>query len=349
MSNDVIWELLSKKLSGEATAEELAELETLLRQDPETHYAAQHLSDLWQQESAAPLHQREQAFADHLDRMKQAGIAWNEPVTTGRRARLIWFSGMAAAVLVLVAVAGWWLLPEKNTAPAMAEEVHAVKGTRSRVTLPDGSVVVLNADSRLTYGAHFNEALREVYLEGEAYFDVVKNSDKPFIIHTAQMNVKVLGTAFNIRAYPDDSTAETALIRGSVEVSMADTKMKPVILKPLEKLVVYLYADRPEKTINQKEQDFEVLPLIMPEQNSIPPETAWVENKLVFRDESFSMLAARLERWYGVQISLNGPEVRDLRFTGQFEKETIEQVLKALQITAEFRYSVNGNNITISR
>lgn len=350
MSNkqDVIWELLAKKLSGEATAAELAELEALLRQHPDMHYAAEHLSDLWKQEASASLHQREQAFADHLDRMKLAGADWNGPVKSGRRVAMKWWA--AAAAVMLLAAATWWQMPARNTAgPAVAEEVHAEKGTRSRVTLPDGSVVWLNADSRLTYNNDFNSALREVYLEGEAYFDVVKNSQKPFIIHTSRMNIKVLGTTFNVRAYPNERTAETALIRGSVEVSAQGQEMRPVILKPNEKLVLYLEEQQPGKINEQPKQEFAVRPLQVTEQDGFPLETAWVENKLVFRDEAFGTLAARLERWYGVQISLKDPEVRNLRFTGRFEKETIEQVLKALQITAEFRYSMNGKNISISQ
>lgn len=350
--NDVIWELLSKKLSGEATAAELAELEALLRQDPGMHYAAEHLYDLWKQQAEAPLHQREQAFADHLDRMKQAGIDWDAPdgvpVKDIRRTRIIRIS-IAATILLLVAAAGWWLIPRNTNPPAAAEQVHAEKGTRTRLTLPDGSVVWLNADSRLTYGNDFNGARREVFLEGEAYFDVVKNSDKPFIIRTPRMNVKVLGTTFNIRAYPGDSTAETTLVRGSVEVSNTGAGMKPVILKPQEKLVLYLYGQENGMNTAQPKQHFIVTPLNTAEENGQLLETAWVDNKLVFRDEAFSSLAARLERWYGVEISLNGPALKELRFTGRFEKETIEQVLKALQITAEFEYSVNGKNISISQ
>ncbi|RPE05410.1 DUF4974 domain-containing protein [Chitinophaga lutea] len=344
--NDVIWELLSKKLSGEATPAELEELESLLRQEPDIHYAAEHLTDLWAQEAPVPEHQREQSFADHLDRMRQAGIDWGQPEKKGRRVSMKWMTAAAAAVLLLAALAGWWWMPRKTTAPAVAEALHAAKGTRTRVTLPDGSVVWLNADSRLTYNDDFNQARREVQLEGEAYFDVVKNSNKPFVIRTARMQVRVLGTTFNIRAYPGESTAETALIKGSVEVSREGAA--PVILKPHEKLVLFLYEQ--EQQITTKEQrDFVIRPLHVTEQDGQPLETAWVENRLVFRDEAFSTLADRLERWYGVEITLGDTAVRDLRFTGRFEKETIEQVLKALQITAEFKYSVNGRNIIISQ
>ncbi len=344
--NDVIWELLSKKLSGEATPAELEELEALLRQEPDVHYAAGHLEDLWAQEATVPDHQREQAFADHLDRMRQAGVNWDEPEKKVRRMSMRWVAAAAAAVLLLAALAGWWWMPRESASPAVAEELRAAKGTRTRVTLPDGSVVWLNADSRLVYNDDFNQTRREVQLEGEAFFDVMKNSSKPFIIRTANMKVRVLGTTFNIRAYPGESTAETALIKGSVEVSREGAA--PVILKPHEKLVLFL--DEQEQSTTTKEQrDFVVRKLQVTEYDEEPLETAWVDNKLVFRDEAFSTLATRLERWYGVQITLGDAAVRDLRFTGRFEKETIEQVLKALQITAEFKYSVNGRNIIISQ
>lgn len=345
--HNIIWELMAKKLSGEATAADLAELEALLRQHPDVHYAAEHLTDLWAQKPPVSPGKSEQAFADHLDRMRQAGVEWDAPPRLQkRRIPRPYVPAMAAAVLLFAALAGWWWWPRLN-APEPAAVVHAEKGTRTRLALPDGSVVWLNSDSRLTYGEQFSKRNREVNLEGEAFFDVVADVNHPFVIHTSKMNVKVLGTAFNVRAYPNDSTAETALIRGSVEVSRAGAK--PVILKANEKLVLYLYGQEPEHTTKQQKQDFTIAPLNVTEQDGHPLETAWVENKLAFRDEAFSTLAARLERWYGVQISLADPAVKNLRFTGRFEKETIEQVLKALQITAEFRYSVSGRNITISQ
>ena len=104
--------------------------------------------------------------------------------------------------------------------------------------LPDGSTVWLNAGSRLTYDSLYGTTLREVTLSGEAYFDVVKNPKKPFIIHTGKINIRVLGTVFNVKSYPEEQTIETSLIKGSIEVSFPSQPSKKIILKPNQKLII---------------------------------------------------------------------------------------------------------------
>ena len=275
-------------------------------------------------------------------------VDWDIPPAR-RKVRLLRIAGMAAAVLLLAAGAWWWQLAQRSagTGPHTAgtnEEIHTEKGTRSRILLPDGSVVWLNADSRLSYPSAFHAASREVTLTGEAYFDIQKEASRPFIIHAGQMNVKVLGTAFNVRAYPDESTTETTLIRGSVEVSDSNSSLAPLLLRANEKLVSQREVKQDARALQ-----IEVKPLHYAGHTQTPVETAWVDNKLMFEDISFSQLATQMERWYGVEIRLNDPAIAHLRFTGKFEKETIEQALKALQITADFSYTIHGNHIEITR
>ena len=112
------------------------------------------------------------------------------------------------------------------------------QGSRTHLTLPDGTMVWLNAGSRLSYGKNYNTATREVNLTGEAFFDVAHNTQKPFLIHTARIDVQVLGTSFNVKSYPTDRTTEATLIRGSIEVSIKDRPSEKIILRPDEKLVV---------------------------------------------------------------------------------------------------------------
>jgi transmembrane sensor len=126
--------------------------------------------------------------------------------------------------------------------------VGTKKGSKSHIVLPDGTNVWLNADSKIIYPGNFQGETREVSLVGEAFFDVVKNVNKPFIIHTGTMDVKVLGTAFNVRSYPGEMTTEASLLRGLIEVTLNGTEKKKILLKPNEKLTVLNSDESYQKT-----------------------------------------------------------------------------------------------------
>ena len=200
---------------------------------------------------------------------------------------------------------------------------------------------------------------REVSLSGEGYFDVVRNKQKPFIIHAAKINIIVLGTEFDVRSYPSDKTTEASLIRGSIEVTFNDQPSKKVILKPNEKIVVDNFrfenhlaqmTDNPQVKRSAPEipKDIAVRNLTYENKTGEIVETSWVENKLVFQDESFEEIARKLERWYGVSIRFENERLKDDHLTGSFTNETVRQALDDLKFTATFNYSIdNENNITI--
>jgi transmembrane sensor len=217
--------------------------------------------------------------------------------------------------------------------------------------LPDGSRVWLNASSDLTYDKDFGKNLREVNLVGEAFFDVVKDPAHPFIIHTKVIDVKVLGTKFDVKAYPNDAYTETSLIRGSVEVTVKNRPNEKHYLKPNEKVsVANNIGERLEKVTKSR-------PLILTESltyyhadNTII-ETSWVDNKLVFQEnETFKDVALKMERWFGgVNISFADEDVANYRIYGSFTTETITQALDALHEAFRFNYKRTGNNILITK
>src|SRR4030095_9403678 len=141
------------------------------------------------------------------------------------------------------AIGGIYFFSKEKTPEVVASEamssVATKNGNRTKIVLPDGSQVWLNAGSNLDYNnLNFNKDVREVSLNGEAYFDVAKNAGKPFIIHTKKMDIKVLGTTFNVRSYSDEKITEAALIKGSIEVTLKDRKDQKIILKPNEKIII---------------------------------------------------------------------------------------------------------------
>ena len=370
MEQEYVWNLIGKKISGESSEGELYELENLLRSNPELHYPMQTIIDLW---NPAPIQNQEEvakAYNRHLDRLREQNIDFGPPVhpfsfhpdKKSTKSSKIKFTGLAFLIILLIAFVFWYpgfykrsINPTSldESVQKTSSEISTKSGSKTKVILPDGTLVWINADSKLIYDKNYGNSIREVSLTGEAFFDVVKNKEKPFIIHTGKIEIRVLGTAFNVKSYPGEKTIETSLVRGSIEVTFKDRPSEKVILKPNEKLVVaneYPSALSTNKPSVKKAN----LPIVQishlsyyEKLDSTVVETAWVQNKLIFQDESFESLARRLERWYGVTISFKDPEMEELHFTGIFINESILQALNALKVSSNFNFKIEGKNISI--
>lgn len=363
---------MGKKLGGEADKEELAELESLLRSDPDMHYALQNITDIWSL-SAPASSDTEAVYQRHVNRLKNPGSIhqYNEELPTEEhyeepkprksyskiaRVSIIATTVIGISCILVFSNIGNNLKPVKQ--PSIASEtlnqVSTRNGSRTKIVLPDGSQVWLNSGSNLTYTKEFGNKLREVELSGEAYFDVVKNPELPFIIHTNQIDVKVVGTAFNVKSYPGERRTETTLIRGKVEVMIHNRPDEKIILKPNEKLVVVndeiVSVPGVPKAVIKNEPIVAVGQLTHYTRNdSIVVETAWVQNKLVFDNESFADMAARMQRWYNMEFEFRDASVSGLHFTGAFTTETIQQALDAMSISAPFHYAIKGNKVILYR
>lgn len=224
-------------------------------------------------------------------------------------------------------------------------------GSRSKLLLPDSSQVWLNAGSKLVYDYNMNEASeRLVYLEGEAFFDVSKQANRPFIIKTGKIRIRILGTSLNVKAYPADKLTETTLITGKVEVNIDNKPEQRIVLSPMEKFVLQDETgnnNTPKKTPNQYLVT-NVQPVYEELDSVIYKETAWVKNQLVFNNETLEELAPKLERWYNIEIVINNQNAGKHRFTGVFDKETVEQAFRAMQLIKPFKYAIEGNKVTIN-
>ena len=214
MAVEHIWNLVAKKLSCEASEDEMRELETLLRNNPELHYPIQTISDLWHSHNAENSANEEanRAFDKHLERMQMldtppvAEVEADEVNNTPKRNKKWLVFGLAGLGFLLGIFLG---LRKYNNASELSaqkinSEVSTRYGSKTNLVLPDGTKVWLNAGSKLNYDKNYGNAIREVSLTGEAYFDVVKNPEKPFIIHASKIDIKVLGTAFNVKSYPGE-------------------------------------------------------------------------------------------------------------------------------------------------
>jgi ferric-dicitrate binding protein FerR (iron transport regulator) len=172
-------------------------------------------------------------------------------------------------------------------------------------------------------------------------------------VHSNQYDVKVLGTVFNVKAYPEDKLSETSLIRGKVEISLANNSKK-ITLKPNQKAVISnkggnLVLENNKQVVEQAGEKIIILPLSYNSTDSVVVETAWAQNRIEIVNENFDEIKNKLERWYDVKIIFADEEVSRYSFTATFSGETIGQVLKALQYSYHFTYKIEGKIITISK
>ncbi len=352
---------MAKSLNKEATPGELDELNQLLQQDTGIQQQYELLTRIWK-ENGQDLDDEGNArklilrIINKADQQAGTGEDYFEPRPPRRRRRL-WVGGVA----ILIALAGWWIFSEINSAgrsvlKKIPESLVVNKGSRSRYLLPDGTTVWLNAGSKLHYENDFRGTTRVVRLEGEAFFDVIKDPKRPFIVRASDIDIRVLGTAFNVKSYPEDKNVETTLYRGLVNVVRHNTKNAPAIqLKPNEKLVLPKEAANTPEELSVKQvtapkaipASFTIIRIDSTKQESERFETAWLYSRLEFRGDSFEELALKLERWYNVTITFTDEEVKQLRFNGSFERETVEQAFQALQAASPFTYIINENEISI--
>lgn len=274
----------------------------------------------------------------------------------------------AASILGLIAVSTW-ILTSRSFEPVdgkkskgianqmLVENAFARTGENERkiVYLVDGTKVTMNGNTTLTVDSSFGMNTRLVRLEGEAFFDVQHDKRAPFIVQLKDFRVRVLGTMFNVRSYPEDRNSETALVKGKVEIEENITHYK-LFLKPYEKAILpntgfttNPSVQKKEQTDNRQPSPIVVKPLNISNDGVSISETAWMQNRLEINDETFLELKNKLERWYSVSIRFMDEEVKQYRFTATFEKENIDQVLQAMQLSYPFNYTKKDNLIMIEK
>lgn len=263
----------------------------------------------------------------------------------------------AIFVLALVFSGIFFYLNEKtknNDFPVGYNEIYVPNGQKSEITLADGTKVWINAGSHLKLPNKFGETTRNIWLEGEAFFEVAKDKEKPFFVHTSDVNIKVLGTSFNVRAYSDEDLIETTLIEGAISLQKTNHNGEPdnvtVELEPNHKAVYFKSKNAyvTESLIKTIKQPLEIRKILISELIDANTASSWKEDKLIFDNEKFINIISQLERYYGVKIKVEDESLKNVRYTGAIKKISIEQTIKALQITTPFNYEINDNLILIT-
>ena len=320
------WSLLSKYMAGEATPSEAKQVEDWSNQSDE---------------NLAELHKNRQLMENvdeyYLSKKFNSKLAWQKvqskakglPTKTvqlksSRKKILARFYKYAAVILVAITLgfAGYYFGFKNQATFTSTEITSAEKQVVNEYILPDGSLVTLNSNSKLSFPKKFKNDVREVTITGEAFFDVQPNPDKPFIIHAGNAQVKVLGTSFNVRAYPENEAVEVVVETGKVQVSREKpieekkSSQNEIVLNRGEKGTFFNYNDKLERSVN-----------------SDPNFLAWKTQNLVFNETPLHTVAEYLERVYHIDVQINEKELNDLPLTATFNKKPVEFVLNVVQLT----------------
>lgn len=239
-----------------------------------------------------------------------------------------------AAVISLLVIAYWASIhsnqpSDNNVTPII---VTTKPGMKSKITLPDHSIVHLNAGSKLEYFEDFNKTSRKIRIDGEAYFEISENKAKPFIINSGNHQVVVLGTAFNFNNYQTNNTLKLTVTEGVVKLSF------PTISN--EHKDTLIYADQ-HLTFNRKSKVVKMLPYDQDKH------MAWLENIITFDNTLLSEAIKQLELWYGVQIEVENDNINNCSISGRFEGESLEFILGAITMVSDIKYELNDKSVKL--
>ncbi len=258
-------------------------------------------------------------------------------LTKKRKEVIAHFYKYAAIVLLalLLGSVGYYI-GFRNRIPAVYNEIISAENqVLNEYVLPDGSIVTLNSNSKLTFPKKFKGDIREVTIEGEAFFDVQRNPEKPFVINAGKAQVKVLGTSFSVCAYPGAETVEVIVETGKVQVVSNNielpVKSREVFLIPGEKGTFFTTNEILEKSVNEN-----------------PNFLAWKTHDLIFNKVPLREVVESLEKAYHINISVAEPELNDLLYEGHFDQKPIDFVLDVIRLTFNLELSVENEHYTLS-
>ena len=302
--------LFRKYLSNSATADEMKELDEWIASNEDFHDWLENQVD----NSSTEMDAEKQA--DMLEKIHEKIAVQSKPkfVLPG------WAKTVAAvALIVLMAVSA--AIYFRSNQPNMIQyaEIGALRGQKASVTLPDGTKITLNSESTLKYSTNYNQSDRAVELVGEAYFEVAKNKKIPFVVKAGKLEIEAKGTAFNIKAYPTDNSISTTLTEGKIEVK---TPVDVLNMIPNERM-----------EYNNTDQTFRKLTLTDAE-GSI----GWLNDELSFENATLAEVVANFSRIYNIDIQFASESIKEQRFTGKINNNSLLSVLRIISLTSPIRF-----------
>jgi len=349
MNNRIDLELIVRYLAGEATHQEEKDIEAWMKRNPENRQVIETFEQTWREkmnlshpfnaEAAwSRLHKemaREEKGSVHNPRRMQSPEPASGKSYRKQRPRAAWqFMRAAAAILLIGAGILFYVQHSADIDEGIpTSEVVTEPGERAQLQLSDGTHIRLNVDSKLTYPKDFEGGTRVVELSGEAYFDVARDQ-RPFYVKADGAVIRVIGTEFNVQSYAADQLVQVVVAKGRVGVRDADDQAEEVALERGD--LAQLKLDG--RGILQVSQDVD-----------LDWHLGWLDNRMEFRDTPIEQVAAMLERWHKVEIRIADPGLADLRFTAEFQDESIREILGVLQSTLQLEYKIEERTVTLYR
>ena len=275
-------------------------------------------------------------FLDNLmSKVNEAGETSPTPLHIPKKKDHTWHKVAAVVSIAIIASLSVYYFTYKPVPEEMMLVYQTVSRQKSTITLSDGTTIRLNAKSKLEYPENFQgQVIREVILEGEAFFDVVPNPGMPFVVRSGGITTKVLGTSFNISAYPEDSKFEVAVATGKVAVATGkngnEEKSNELVLEPNE-VANYNLAKGS----------------LLKETKDVNDLIAWKDDVMVFNDKTIEEVAHVLERWYDVQVIIESEELKNCLFRGRFIDPSIKKVLEALKFMYKIEYELSNEQVLL--
>jgi ferric-dicitrate binding protein FerR (iron transport regulator) len=361
---DCIYEAIVAYYDNNLTKEQADELISWISEDKNNLHYFRETGKVWLASGMLPKRDFDtvKAFETVLDRIKENDIRpMQGKVIHLRLSSIIKYA--AAIVILLFVGAGSAYLFRNRTEDRSVNYVEAVapKGSRTIITLADGSTIWLNSDTKIRYKTDFGHTNRELYLQGEAYFVVAENKTLPFRVNTSDICITAIGTSFNVKAYIEENVIETTLEKGEVRIDKIGTNerraaIEPVYLRPNQKAVYSRGSDKlavkdrkEEVPLGERVTEVPVkpLPIIVDTLVDTKLSTSWKDSKWIFKSENLNKLKPILERRYDITIVFNDSSLCHYKFTGTILEESLDQVLKALSISAPIKYSLDQNKVTL--
>ena len=332
--NKHIDELIANYLTEGLDKNALDELKTWIAASAENQQYFIRQREIWfsaVSREAASVYDKDKAFENFRNRVESQ----KEIQSTSRRGfslSALWRYAAVVAIIIAVGCISYWQ-GEVNVKDTFADiSVEAPLGSKTKLYLPDGTLVWLNAGSRMTYSQGFGVDNRKVELEGEGYFEVKRNEKIPFFVKTKDLQLQVLGTKFNFRDYPEDHEVVVSLLEGKVGLNNLLREEKEAVLSPDERAV-----------LNKANG------LLTVESVTASNASQWTDGYLFFDEELLPDIAKELERSYNVKIHIANDSLKTFRFYGNFvrREQNIQEVLEALASTEKMHYKIEKRNITI--
>lgn len=331
---ETIWSIIGRKLEGDISPEEEITLNEWINSSTTNKQVYFQVKELWNHKQDQTNNSQAIAAYDKLiNRIKFAEVTRTQSRVQQISFRVNQLLKYAAIFIFLLSFSylAYYFVNEESAKNEFCT-ISVPRGNKSEVVLPDGSKVWLNNNSKLVYPKKFNREQRHVELTGEAYFEVEHNSRLPFVVQTSDVSIKVLGTKFNVCAYPNDKYIETTLISGKVTVQSNENPEVVNVLAPGESLSF----DRVSNQVVKAGVDTKFY-------------TYWMKGEFVFKDEKFETLAKRIERIYNVEIIFEDQSLKEKTYTGDFKVDdniyTILEIIKR-STTVPIEYESYRNKIT---